>query len=198
MMQIKTVTDYIHNLTKWQPEILLMREIVLSTGLQETIKWGSPCYTFGKDNVVGLAAFKSYTGIWFFQGGLLQDKDKRLINAQEGKTKAMLQWRFHSLEEIANAPIRDYILESIENFRQGKKIKNEAQSKTLIVPEELLQVLDHDQNIADKWAMLSAACQREYAQYINEAKRSETKMSRLEKIKPMIMSAKGMYDKYKK
>ncbi|MFZ1560883.1 MAG: DUF1801 domain-containing protein, partial [Saprospiraceae bacterium] len=101
---LASVDEYINHLQMWREEIPLLREIVLSKGLTETIKWAGPCYQWQKNNVVGLAAFKSYTAIWFFQGGLLEDKQQYLMNAQEGKTKAMRQWRFSSKNEILNAP----------------------------------------------------------------------------------------------
>jgi len=68
--------------------------------MTETIKWSAPVYTFEGKNLVGLGAFKSYVGLWFFQGSLLNDKKKKLINAQEGKIKALRQWRFNSVKEI--------------------------------------------------------------------------------------------------
>ena len=61
----------------------------METELLETIKWGVPVYTLNDKNVLGMGAFKSYVGIWFFQGAFLDDPQKKLINAQEGKTKAL-------------------------------------------------------------------------------------------------------------
>ncbi len=68
--------------------------------MKETIKWGAPVYTLDYKNIVGLGAFKSYVGLWFFQGALLNDEKKKLINAQEDKTKALRQWRFNSVKKI--------------------------------------------------------------------------------------------------
>ena len=50
--------------------------------------------------MIGIGACKSYSGIWFFNGVFLKDKQKKLINAQEGVTKALRQWRFSSVDEI--------------------------------------------------------------------------------------------------
>ncbi len=90
----KTVDDYIEAAEPWQDELIRLRKILRSTDLEETVKWGAPCYTHDGKNVVGMASFKSYVGLWFHQGALLGDKKKVLINAQEGKTKALRQWRF--------------------------------------------------------------------------------------------------------
>lgn len=86
MKGAKTAEEYILSHPEWQNELIELRKIMLSCKLDETIKWGVPVYTFRGKNLTGLAAFKNYTGIWFYQGVLLQDKAAKLINAQEGLT----------------------------------------------------------------------------------------------------------------
>ncbi len=100
MKRRKTVAEFIATSDKWQQELELLRKILNSCDLEETVKWGSPCYTFRGKNIVGIGAFKSYCGLWFFQGALLADEAGVLMNAQEGVTKAMRQWRFQSKSEI--------------------------------------------------------------------------------------------------
>jgi uncharacterized protein YdeI (YjbR/CyaY-like superfamily) len=196
--KLTSVDEYIGHLQIWREEVTLLREIVLSTGLIETIKWGGPCYQWQQNNVVGLAAFKSYTGIWFFQGGLLEDKQQFMMNAQEGKTKAMRQWRFFSKNEIQNAPIRDYIFESIENFKIGKKIVAIANDKVVILPQLLQSTLDVNDSLYEKWLLFSPSSQREFAEYISEAKRDTTKLDRLQKIISLILQGRNLHDNYKK
>ena len=92
-----------------------IREIILSTNLEETIKWGMPTYTLNNKNVVGIGAFKTHYGVWFFQGSLLKDTHKVLINAQEGKTQAMRQWRFTKDSIIDKKLLLSYLEEAISN-----------------------------------------------------------------------------------
>ena len=148
-------------------------------------------------NIVGMAGFKNHFGLWFFQGALLKDKNKVLLNAQEGKTKAMLQWRFSSMEEIDVELIKDYVLEAVKNQKQGKEIKPQRNQKPLIIPELLQKELDANVALKEKYETFSLSKKREYADYISEAKREATKQSRLEKIIPMILEGKGLHDKYK-
>ena len=109
----KTVDEYLDNAKHWQDELRKVRKILLSTGLTETIKWGGPVYTNadGK-NVVGIGGFKSYFGLWFFEGAALEDKEEVLINAQPGKTKMLRQWRMTSVKEIRPAVIKKYVKEA--------------------------------------------------------------------------------------
>ena len=91
-----------------------LRAILDATPLTAEIKWGAPCYTFNGKNVVGLMAFKSYFGLWFHQGVALKDEASVLINAQEGKTKALRQWRMTSVKDIKPAIVKRYLKEAIE------------------------------------------------------------------------------------
>ena len=100
MQRHSTVDSYIDGHIEWRDGLTALRNILLETELEETVKWGAPCYVYQKKLVVGIGAFKSYLGLWFHQGALLKDKHKKLINAQEGKTKALRQWRFYDISEI--------------------------------------------------------------------------------------------------
>lgn len=84
MQRAKTVDDYIAHAGAWRDELIRLRNILRATPLQEDVKWGGPCYTYKGRNVVGIGSFKSYFGLWFFQGALLNDDNNVLINAQEG------------------------------------------------------------------------------------------------------------------
>lgn len=191
------IEEYISKKEKWKTELELLRSVFSNLPVEETIKWGAPTYVFNNKNIVGLAAFKNYCGLWFFQGSLLKDKHKVFINAQEGKTKAMLQWRFHSLEEIDVVFIKEYVLEAIENVKAGKEIKPDRTKKELKIPSELDNEFKLNTKFKSQFAALSNSKQREYANYILEAKREQTKKKRLEKIKPMIINGVGLHDKYK-
>lgn len=121
---------------KWEEELLFLKSIIDKTELVETIKWGGPVYVFNKKNVVGIGGFKEYFTIWFFNGVFLKDEKKKLINAQEDKTKSLRQWRFTSKEEVNETEVLAYILEAIENEKQGKIIKP---SKKETIVSELLE-----------------------------------------------------------
>ncbi len=193
----KNVGDFIEKQDRWKEPLLKFREILLKTELEETIKWGLPVYTLKGKHIVGMSAFKSYVGLWFLQGALLKDSKKMLINAQEGKTKALLQLRFTSDDKIDFNVIKGYIAEATQNQKAGKEIKPDKK-KLLIIPAELKTVFNTDSELKANFEELTPFKQREYAEYISEAKREETKRKRLEKIIPMIKRNIGLSDKYGK
>ncbi|HNQ16033.1 MAG TPA: YdeI/OmpD-associated family protein [Pyrinomonadaceae bacterium] len=195
MTKAKTADDFFVNAVQYGEELGSLREIALSTGLVETVKWGHPVYTFDGKNIVGLGGFKSYFGLWFFQGALLKDPAKRLVNAQEGVTTAQRQMRFSSAGEIDRGLIVSYIEEAVANERAGNKIK--PRSKPLVVPSELQAALDSDSSLASAFDGLGLTKKRDYCEYIEVAKRAETRQQRLEKIIPMIREGRGMNDRYR-
>ena len=190
--------EYFEKEHPFKEGINLLREIALSTELEETVKWGAPVYTVNNKNVLGIMAFKSHFGLWFFNGVFLSDPENVLENAQEGKTKAMRHWKFNSVEGLDKSLIREYIQESIENQKRGLAVKPERKSTEVKVPELLKKALANKTGLVNQFESLSPYKQREYCEYIATAKQEKTKLSRLEKILPMIEEGIGMNDKYRK
>jgi len=197
MQKVNSVEEYIEVHDNWSEALALLRNIMVSTELEETLKWNAPVYTINGKNVAGLGAFKNYFGIWFFNGVFLKDEQNLLVNAQEGKTKAMRQMRFTSIDDIHEKSVMAYVKEAIENQRSGKEIKADRSKKETIIPAELKKVLNKDAALNAGFGKLTEYKKREYCEYIDTAKRDATKTSRLEKIKPMILQGIGLHDKYK-
>ena len=191
------IDDYITSQDKWQKELKAIRSVLLELPLKEDIKWGIPAYIYKKKNIMGLSAFKNYCGIWFHHGCFLKDEANVLLNAQEGKTKALRQWRFTSVSELNEPLILSYINEAIENQKQGLEIKPEHKKKEVLIPELLQEQLRKQPNLNESFKTLTPFKQREFCEYIATAKRDATKQSRLEKITPMILNGVGLNDKYK-
>ena len=197
MNKVTSVDDFIARHPQWQAQLKQLRGLLQATELEETIKWGAPTYCIDGKNVVGIGAFKGYAGLWFFQGALLSDQAGVLVNAQEGKTQAMRQWRFGTDEEIDGALVGRYIHEAIDNQKAGRVVPA-SKAKPLEIPAELKTALQQDNEAVKQFQQLGLSKQREYAVYIADAKREQTKQSRLAKILPMILEGVGLNDKYKK
>ncbi len=197
MKKVSSVEEYIENQEQWVDALTLLRAIINSTEAVETLKWSAPVYTVNGKNVLGLGAFKHHFGIWFFNGVFLKDEKKLLMNAQEGKTKALRQMRFTSINDIDKNMVLAYVNEAIENQKAGKEIKSDRSKKETVIPIELKQELNKNTILNSSFNKLTPYKQREYCEYIETAKREATKISRLEKIKPMITQGIGLNDKYK-
>jgi uncharacterized protein YdeI (YjbR/CyaY-like superfamily) len=181
---------------KWQQELALLKAIIRKTGLIETIKWGTEVYTHNGKNVVSAGGFKNYFTLWFYNGVFLKDDHNVLINAQDGKTKALRQWRFTSQDGIDESLILEYIQEAIQNEEEGRVWKPKK-SKQIEVPDLIFNTLTDNKELKKAFEKLPPYKQKEYIEHIDSAKRETTKAARLEKIKPLIMAGVGLNDKYK-
>lgn len=180
----------------WVEELGLLKAIIDKTELVETEKWGGPVYTVNNKNVIGIGGFKNFFTIWFFNGVFLKDEKKLLVNANEGVTKSLRQWRFTSATELDEKLILQYIEEAIANEKAGKIIPPEQKSKSFEVPEILKLALEKEKLTAD-FGKFTPFKQREFSEYIDEAKQEKTKLSRIEKILPMVKAGIGLHDKYR-
>lgn len=191
-----TIDQFFARPSPFSGVLLDLRTIMLEVGMTETLKWGIPVYMAHGKNIAGIAAFKSYAGIWFYQGALLADPAGVLINAQEGKTVAMRQWRFQLGEPVDRSLVQAYLEEAIGHADTGQEIKP-RRARPVVIPEELQRAFASNPDLNMKFDRLSISCQREYAEYIGEAKREETRMRRLEKVIPIILAQKGLQDQYR-
>ena len=197
MTSSEKVTQYIRKHEKWSDMLQQLRSLLNTTELVEKIKWGAPAYTLNGKIIIGLGAFKNHMGIWFHQGVFLTDTGNQLLNAQEGKTKALRQWRFEKGDSIDSKLVLQYITEAIANSKAGKEVKPAKAKKKVVIPPLLQQEFASNSSFGNAFKKLTPGKQREYAEHIASAKRDATKQSRLQKIIPMVLEGKGLHDKYK-
>lgn len=180
----------------WEEELILLKNILDKTDLLETTKWGGIVYTLNNKNVLGIGGFKNYFTIWFWNGVFLKDELKVLVNANEGVTKGLRQWRFTSKDEINEKQILVYVKEAIENEMLGKVIKPEK--KEVVISDFFQKELKADKAFKTAFEKFSPYKQKEFLEYIDSAKQEKTKMDRIAKIKPMVLENIGLNDKYRK
>jgi uncharacterized protein YdeI (YjbR/CyaY-like superfamily) len=185
-----------HSNELWEVELELLRSIINKTQLIVTNKWGGEVYTHNNKNVIGIGGFKQFFTIWFFNGVFLKDELNVLVNANEGVTKGLRQWRFTSKDEINEKYILEYIKEAIANEEKGLTIKPE---KKEVVPSEFFtNELKSDASFGEAFQKFTPFKQKEFIEYVDSAKQEKTKVARMEKIKPMVLSGVGLNDKYRK
>ncbi|MDF0715905.1 YdeI/OmpD-associated family protein [Muricauda sp. 334s03] len=176
--------------------IAYLRELALKTEAVEDFKWSIPVYTLNNKNVFGICKFKNHFGVWFFNGVFLKDPKKVLENAQEGKTKGMRHWKFLSLDEVDGKAVLGYMKEALDNQKKGLEVKAEK-TKKVTIPELLLSELDKDPSLKTAFEKFTPYKQKEFSEYIAEAKQEKTKLRRLGKILPMIKDGIGLNDAYR-
>ena len=171
-----------------------MRTIVLDCGLTEELKWGVPCYTFQKSNIVLIHVFKEYCALLFFKGALLNDANGILIQ-QTKNVQAARQIRFTNVREIVKmkAILKAYIYEAIEVEKAGLKV-NLKKTAEFSIPEEFQKKLDKNAALKTAFNALTPGRQRAYLLHFSAPKQSKTRESRVEKCMQQILNGKGLND----
>jgi uncharacterized protein YdeI (YjbR/CyaY-like superfamily) len=180
--------------SKWQKEYEKLRMIILDCGLQEELKWGSPCYTFGNRNIVLIHGFKEYCAVLFFKGALLSDANNILIQQTEN-VQVPRQVRFTTVREVVKLEpvLKAYIYEAIEVERAGltMKLKKPSEYK---MPEEFQKKLDKNRALKKAFEALTPGRQKGYIFHFSQAKLASTREARVEKCIPQILKGKGLED----
>jgi uncharacterized protein YdeI (YjbR/CyaY-like superfamily) len=177
---------------KWDAELEKLRTIVLDCGLDEELKWGIPCYTFEKSNVILLSAFNESCTLSFLKGALLNDADGILKKPGEN-TQAARVVRFTDVREIARLEpiLKAYIYEAVEVEKAGLKVSFKETAE-FIVPEEFQTKLDKIPALQTAFGALTPGRRRAYILYFSQPKQSKTRQSRVEKCMPQILAGKGL------
>jgi uncharacterized protein YdeI (YjbR/CyaY-like superfamily) len=188
------VDVYLSKAEKWQEELEELRIIILDCGLTEELKWGAPCYTFQKSNIVIIGRLKEYCVLSFFKGALLNDADGILIKPGENTQSARLIPFTNVREIVEMEPIlKAYIYEAIEMERVGLKV-NFKEKTELKFPEEFQKKLDEIPALKAAFDALTPGRQRAYNLYFSAPKQSKTRESRVEKCMQQILNGKGLND----
>jgi uncharacterized protein YdeI (YjbR/CyaY-like superfamily) len=179
---------------KWQAEFEQLRTLILDCGLTEELKWGCPCYTFQKSNILLIHGFKEYCAMLFMKGALLNDTNGILIQQTENVQSAR-QIRFTNFREIIKLEpvLKAHIFEAIEVEKAGLKVEMKK-STALVFPEEFQQKLDAHPDFKAAFDALTAGRQRAYNLHFSAPKQSQTRVSRVEKCMPLILNGKGLND----
>jgi len=184
--------DFYFRKGKWQEEFERLRIIVLDSGLVEELKWGCPCYTLEKKNVVLMHGFKSYCALLFFKGALMKDPSGILIQQTE-HVQAARQIRFTNAREIVKMKptLKAYIHNAIEVETAGLKV-DFKKTREFKVPEEFQKKLNELPTLKTAFYGLTPGRQREYLLHFSSAKQSKTREARVEKSMRQILRGKGL------
>jgi uncharacterized protein YdeI (YjbR/CyaY-like superfamily) len=185
------VDAYLSKVENWQEELEELRMIILDCGLTEELKWGTPCYSFQKTNIVIIGGLKECCVLSFFKGAMLDDAEGILMKPGEN-TQTVRLIRFTNVQEIVKmAPVlKAYIYEAIEVEEAGLKVK--LKKKPEPIPVEFQKKLNKNPSLKTAFEALKPGRQRAYILYFSAPKQSKTRESRIEKCIKQILNGKGI------
>lgn len=137
--------------------------------------------------------FKEYCALGFFQGALLKDPKKLLV--QLGQFQAARVMKFTSAKEIATktATIKAYLREAVAAAKAGLKV--ETKPREFPVSEELKEQFRKDPQFKRAFEALMPGRQRAYLFHFAGAKQSQTRTARIEKAMPAIFEGRGFLER---
>ena len=175
---------------QWISGLTELRRICREAGLVETVKWAHPCYMHADRNIVIIGAFRNDFRISFFNAALMKDP-KGVLEKQGPNTQHPDMIRFTDNQEVAKMEpiIKSYLKEAMEYAEAG--IKPPKVQTELELPDELVEAMDADPELAEAFHGLTPGRQKSYVINLNSAKKSETRISRIIKFRDKILAGKG-------
>lgn len=178
----------------WTPILLGLRELLRKTDLEETMKWGSPCYTLNRKNVVMLASRKDCCALSFFKGAALVDQAGLLESPGPNSRYARLI-RFTNQGELKSRrrQVKELVEQAIALERAGTKVVVSQAPEQ--VPAEFEQRLRAEPSLQKAFMSLTPGRRRSHLIYIRGGKKSETRRRRVEKCIPKIFAGRGFNER---
>jgi uncharacterized protein YdeI (YjbR/CyaY-like superfamily) len=179
---------------QWEPAIAEMRRVLAGLAMKEERKWGKPTYTVDGKNIVIMQGLKEYFALGFFQGALLKDRKKVLV--QLGQVQVGRVMKFTSAKEITAkaATIKAYVREAIAVEKAGLRMEKKKTSD-YPVPEELTDRFRRDARFKRAFEALTPGRQRSYLYHFGAAKQPATRVARIEKAMPAIYEGRGFLER---
>ncbi|MGX1499995.1 uncharacterized protein YdeI (YjbR/CyaY-like superfamily) [Labrenzia sp. MBR-25] len=178
----------------WSYGLRRLRRICLDMGLEETVKWAHPTYLHKGRNIAILGAFRSDFRLSFMNPGLLNDAEG-VLEPQGPNSRVPGALRFTDVAQISEMEpvIRDFLRQLMQHAEVGTK-----PPKVLVeiqMPDELVEALDTDPELAEAFHALTPGRQRSYLFNLNQAKQSATRVVRIEKFRDKIIAGKGAMER---
>ena len=193
MQDFADVDAYINASDQWPDEIAALRPLLLATGLDESVKWGKPCYALGDANVVLVQEFSDHLALMFFKGVLLEDP-AGVLEDQGPNSHAAKRMTFRSVEDVQRRAdvVTAYVTKAIAVEEAGMPLPPRPEEE---MADELQERLAGDPDLAAAFDDLTPGRQREYNLHVSGAKQASTRERRVDKIVPRILDGKGLRDR---
>ena len=174
----------------WRDGLEVLRRVCRDAGLQETVKWGHPCYMHADRNIAIIGALRGDFRLSFFDAALMTDPEG-ILERQGPNTRHpdMIRFREDAGVTRLEPVIRRYLTEAMGYAEAGIRPQKEPQDRDL--PEELVEAMDADPELAEAFHALTPGRRNSYVVNLNSAKTSATRTFRIAKFRDRILARKG-------
>ncbi|NJM84476.1 MAG: hypothetical protein HC844_20335 [Tabrizicola sp.] len=178
----------------WAGGLRELRRICRDMQLQETVKWGHPCYMHAGRNIAIIGALRGDFRLGFMNAALLKDPDG-ILELPGENTRHPSLIRFTRNDQVAEreAVIRRYLSEAMGYAAAG--IRPPKEDVDLEMPDELIEALDADPELAEAFRALTPGRQKSYVINLGAAKQPQTRMARIARFRSRIIAGKGALER---
>jgi len=178
----------------WAEGLAALRHLCLEAGLSETVKWGHPCYMAGERNIALIGALRGEVRLGFFNPALMTDPEGVLERGGPNTRHAGMMRFTDAAQVAAMAPIIRAYLDEARGYAEAG-IKPVKEPEDLVLPDELVEMLDADPELAEAFHALTPGRQKSYVIHLSSAKRPETRVARLTRLRGHILAGKGAMER---
>ena len=193
------IDKYIRDAADFAKPILTHLRKLVHAGcpdVAETLKWGMPSFVH-KGILCGMAGFKQHCTFGFWKG--------QLIVKQQHRSEEESMGQFGRITSLADLPsdkvILGYIEEAVRLNDEGIKLPSKPKAKAkqeLVVPEYFIAALKTNKQAFAAFEQFSYSHQKEYVEWITEAKAEETRQRRIQTALEWLAKGKSRNWKYEK
>ncbi|HEX5625770.1 MAG TPA: YdeI/OmpD-associated family protein [Saprospiraceae bacterium] len=183
-----------------QPVLKYLRQLVHETcpEVVETMKWSFPHFDYRGEILCSMAAFKQHCAFGFYKEKLMTQSSALL--SDKGRSAMGDFGRISSIDDLPSKKVLETcIREAMQLNEQGVKLKKEIRRidpATLVMPDAFRDALEKNPAAKKTYEAFSNSHKREYLEYINEAKRDETKQKRIAQSILWLSEGKSRNHKY--
>jgi uncharacterized protein YdeI (YjbR/CyaY-like superfamily) len=186
-----------------KPVLVHLRKLIHQAcpEVEETVKWGMPFFEY-KGPLCSFAAFKQHAVFGFWKEKLIKDPKHYLQprSADGGAAMGHLG-KITSLKDLPpDKALLDFIKQAAKLNDEGVKLPSKAKpvidKKDLVVPDYITKSVNKNKKAAAWWNEFSPGKQKEYIDWLEEAKTEETRDKRLKTAVEWIAEGKIRNWKY--
>ncbi|GAB3650384.1 hypothetical protein GCM10028791_17500 [Echinicola sediminis] len=167
--------------------------------VEETIKWGMPHFVYRGEILCSMASFKQHCAFVFWKAALMEDPI--LQENAIGETAMGHLGKIMNLEDLpSDQKMLEYLNEAMALNESGAKLPSTApkEKQDLQLPEDLKTALEKNPSALSTFENFSYTHQKEYLEWIEEAKTDRTRKKRLETAIAYMEEGKPRNWKYMK
>ncbi|MDB6164259.1 MAG: hypothetical protein JWL98_1691 [Xanthomonadaceae bacterium] len=180
-----------------RPVLAYMRDVVHEAcpDVEETMKWSVPSFVYAGGILCGMAAFKQHASFGYWKHALVVGADQ----ARDGMGS------YGKLTALADLPPKKQL---VADIRKAMKLNEDgvkttaarrtARPRPLVVPADLAAALRKNAKAGATFERFPPGQQREYVEWITQAKREETRQKRLLQAIEWMADGKRRNWKYEK